>query len=184
MKPITARPNYSKRTASGISAQVPDWSREAKAFFEWAPGRSLLAAIRSYQRHQAGRGPVAALGRRIAALRHIFWSVVTGADIPVTCRIGGGLRIPHPNGIVVHSDAVLGPNCQIMQNATIGARGPLGLPVIGGHVDIGAGAVVLGPITIGDHAAIGATALVVSDVPAGAVVLAPVAQICTEDQAD
>jgi serine O-acetyltransferase len=40
--------------------------------------------------------------------------------------------------------------------------------VIGGHVDIGAGAKLLGPITIGDHAVIGANAVVVSDVPGGA----------------
>ena len=35
---------------------------------------------------------------------------------------------------------------------------------------IGAGAIVIGPITIGDDAVIGAGAVVVKDVPAGAVV--------------
>jgi len=40
--------------------------------------------------------------------------------------------------------------------------------VIGGHVDIGTGAKILGPVTIGDHAKIGANAVVVTDVPAGA----------------
>ena len=40
--------------------------------------------------------------------------------------------------------------------------------MIGGHVDIGAGAKILGPVTIGDHAKIGANAVVVTDVPEGA----------------
>ena len=39
---------------------------------------------------------------------------------------------------------------------------------IGGHVDIGAGAKILGPVVIGDHARIGANAVVTSDVPSKA----------------
>ena len=70
-------------------------------------------------------------------MRHRFWSVVTGADIPLNCQIGGGLLIPHPNGVVIHPQAVLGVNCLIFQQVTVGARGEEGLPVIGGHVDIG-----------------------------------------------
>jgi serine O-acetyltransferase len=37
--------------------------------------------------------------------------------------------------------------------------------VIGGHVDIGAGAKILGNLTIGDHARIGANAVVTKNVP-------------------
>jgi serine O-acetyltransferase len=39
--------------------------------------------------------------------------------------------------------------------------------VIGGHVDIGAGAKVLGPVRIAEHARIGANAVVIADVPEG-----------------
>lgn len=173
-----------KRLADGISAEVPDWSREARRCFEWAPSRSLLAAIRSYQRHGRRRGPIAALGRRIATLRYLFWSAVTGADIPITCRIAGGLMMPHPNGIVIHPEAEIGPNCLIMQHVTLGVNGRNGVPRIGGHVDIGAGATILGPVRVGDHAMIGAHALVVEDVPAGAVMVAPLARIKTDNQAE
>jgi serine O-acetyltransferase len=76
------------------------------------------------------------------------------------------LRIPHPNGIVIHPKVDIGPNCLIFQQVTLGHAG--GTPRIGGHVDIGAGAKVLGPITVGDHARIGANAVVLTDVPAGA----------------
>ena len=47
---------------------------------------------------------------------------------------------------------------------------------IGGHVDIGAGAKIIGPVTIGDHALIGANAVVVKDAPPHTVLAAPAAQ--------
>ena len=167
--------------ADGISAEVPDWSRETKVL-RWDPARSLLRAIRSYQRLEGRSGPIVALRRRIARYRHRLWSIITGAEIPISTRIGGGLIMPHPNGIVIHSDAVIGPNCLIMQNVTLGTNVKNLAPRIGGHVDIFAGACVLGGVTIGDHARIGAHALVLEDVPAGATVVAPRAQIRTENQ--
>jgi serine O-acetyltransferase len=102
--------------------------------------------------------------RKFAVLRHRFWSAVTGAEIPLGTQIGGGLMMPHPNGIVIHPAATIGPNCLIFQQVTL-AGGDGGAPRIGGHVDIGAGAKVLGAVTIGDHARIGANAVVLTDVP-------------------
>ena len=148
-----------------VSAEVPDWSREAKAFLAWLPSRSLLASIRTYERCAESRNPWAMLPRRLAVLRYRFWSVVAGADIPINSHIGGGLLLPHPNGIVIHPDARIGPNCLIFQQVTIGTRGDGGAPSIGGHVDIGAGAKILGPVKIGNHVVIGANAVVMLDVP-------------------
>jgi serine O-acetyltransferase len=147
------------------SAETPDWSREAKPRGAWAPSRALLASIRAYQRHAASRRPWSFVLKKWAVLRHRFWSVVTGADIPLNSHIGGGLLLPHPNGVVIHPDAHIGPNCLIFQQVTIGTRGPGDAPRIGGHVDIGAGARILGGIRIGDHAVIGANAVVMVDVP-------------------
>lgn len=139
----------------------PDWSRETPTRW-WDPSRRLLRSIRRYQ--AAG-----ALGRRWWALQHRFWSVVTGADIPLAARIGGGLILPHPNGIVIHPEAQIGPNCLIFQQVTIGlVRATPVAPRIGAGVDIGAGAKVLGPVVVGDGAQIGANAVVVRDIPPGA----------------
>ncbi len=147
-----------------ISAQVPDWTREYKKPFSWNPSRSLLASLRAYQRHKSRNSVAAKIGCLWAVLRHRLWSVVTGADIPLNTRIGGGLMMPHPNGIVIHPDCSIGPNCLIFQQVTLGSRNG-GVPRIGGHVDFGAGAKVLGAISIGAHAVIGANAVVLQDVP-------------------
>lgn len=147
-----------------VSATHPDWDRERLGAGEWSPGKRLLASIRDYQRWRAA-GRWRAPWRMLAALRHRFWSAVSGADIPLTCQIGGGLRLPHPNGVVIHPDARIGPNCLIFQQVTLGTVDSGGTPVVGGHVDIGAGAKLLGPVVIGDDAVIGANAVVVRDVP-------------------
>lgn len=165
-----------KQSRFPISAESPDWSRERKAPLAWDPGRSLLASIRAYQRHAGSGSLLAGVGRRLAVLRHRFWSAVTGADIPLSCQISGGLLVPHPNGIVIHPEATIGPNCLIFQQVTIGI-GSEGVPTIKGHVDIGAGAKLLGRIFVGAHAKIGANAVVICDVPEGSTAIGVPARI-------
>lgn len=147
-----------------VSATEPDWEREVCAPGKWDPGKFLLKSIRDYQK---ARMKKARMRAKIAALRHRLWSIVSGAEISLNCEIGGGLHLPHPNGIVIHPQVQIGPNCLFFQQVTIGATDK-GVPLIGGHVDIGAGAKILGPVTVGDHARIGANAVVTIDVPAGA----------------
>lgn len=160
-----------------ISSDIPDWSRERKPFFAWQPSKSLLASIRRYQKYSNAYFPWFLLFKVIAVIQHRFWSVVTGADIPLNCNIAGGLLIPHPNGIVIHPDAKIGPNCLIFQQVTVGTRSGTKAPSIAGHVDIGAGAKVLGEITIGAHAQIGANAVVLINVPDGKVAVGVPAKI-------
>ena len=143
-----------------VSAAEPDWSREMPRRF-WDPSRKMLRALRAYQRGGPFKG--------LAVLRHRFWSAVAGCDVPITARIGGGFLLPHPVGVVIHPKAVIGPNCLVMQNATLGGNRGDAVPTLGGHVDVGPGAQVLGGVTLGDHAVIGANAVVLIDVPAGRV---------------
>jgi serine O-acetyltransferase len=148
----------------GTSATAPDWTREEKTFFSWQPSRSLLASIRAYQRNVKSKNPLRWIAKKIAVMRHLFWSVVTGADIPLNSRLGGGLRLPHPNGIVIHPSAEIGPNCTIFQQVTIGARKGR-VPTIGGEVEIYAGAKIIGKVHVGNHARIATNAVVLQDVP-------------------
>lgn len=134
--------------------------------FRWAPSESLIASIRMYQRYRNRPGFFAVVFRKLARLRHRFWSVVTSSDIDPAAMLGMGLRLPHPTGIVIHPDVVIGSGCMIMQQVTIGQMAAPGVPVVGENVYIGAGAKILGHITIGDGARIGANAVVLEDVPA------------------
>jgi len=168
---------HESTASSRALSQVPDWSREKKRLLQWAPPQSLLASIRAYQRHAASNMPWAGLMRRLCVLRHRFWSVVTGADIPLNSNIGGGLLMIHTNGIVIHPRASIGPNCLIFQQVTIGTASGEGVPRLGAHVEVSAGARILGDIVIGDHARIGANAVVLCDVPEGATAVGVPARI-------
>ncbi len=159
---------------------TPDWSRERKTWpFEWAPYKSILGAIRTYQAHRDRGTPWSALVWRVAALRWRIWSVLGGISLPVRCRIGGGLQMPHTNGIVINVGTVIGCNCDIYQQVTMGEMKG-GCPTIGNRVFIGPGATILGAVNIGDGARIGAHALVIEDVPANARVYAAPSKIVIE----
>jgi serine O-acetyltransferase len=157
------------RAATESPASVaPDWSREVPHRGRWEPGRRLLRTIRAYQAWERSPWLARKLARGLVVVRHRFWSAVAGVDIPLNTKLGGGLLLPHPHGVVIHPLAVVGPNCLIFQQVTIGKGGPRrGTPVVGTGVEIGAGAKVLGGITIGDKARIGANAVVLCDVPPG-----------------
>lgn len=130
------------------------------------PGTLAVAVLR-LQQYASSRGlaPVAMLLRSVAHL-------LTGADFVPGCRIGPGLRLEHPNGIVVGRDVVVGRDAFICQRVTLGERlgrgRTAGYPTVGDDVFLGAGATVLGAVHIGSNARVGAGAVVLCDVPAGA----------------
>lgn len=88
--------------------------------------------------------------------------------------IGPGFFVQHGVGTIVSAESI-GSYCWVNQQVTIGfdARGR---PTLGDRVRVGAGAVVLGPITLHDGATVGANATVVHTIPAGVTVVAPLAQ--------
>lgn len=88
-------------------------------------------------------------------------------------RIGPGLFIQHGVATIVTAETI-GSHCWINQQVTIGydARGR---PTLGDRVRVGAGAVVIGPITLHDGATVGANATVIHDVGPGETVVAPLA---------
>lgn len=133
----------------------------------WNPSDEVVKCLRAFQRHSSKTGIFFRVCRRLVIYRHRLWSVITASDIDLRANIGQGIRLPHPNGVVIHSDSVIGDHCMIMQQVTIGQLSVPGVPKIGSNVYIGAGAKVLGPITIGDGAVIGANAVVLCDVPSG-----------------
>lgn len=92
----------------------------------------------------------------------------TGIEIHPAATIGKGLVIDHGMGVVIGETTVIGDNCLIYQNVTLGGTGKdhgKRHPTLGNNVMVGAGAKVLGPFTVGDNAMIAAGAVVLSEVP-------------------
>lgn len=83
-----------------------------------------------------------------------------GIEIPPNC-FGKGLQLWHAGGVVVNPNARIGEECVLHGAVCIGNKGNLDLnPVIGDHVDIGYGAVIVGNISVADNTIIGANAFV------------------------
>ena len=90
--------------------------------------------------------------------------------------------LPHGlHGIFISRFAVIGEECWIYQNVTIGEVNRKA-PVIGNNCLIGAGAILLGDIKIGNHVRIGAGAVVNTDVPDNSTVVAQAVRIIERAQ--
>lgn len=98
--------------------------------------------------------------------------LIYNSKIPHQATIGKGTICGYGGiGVVVHKKTVIGRNCMIGQQVTLGggnSRYP-GVPTVGDNVYMAKGAIIFGGITVGDNATIGANAVVNIPVPAGGV---------------
>lgn len=101
---------------------------------------------------------------------HLATSLLTGIILPKTAEIGGGLRIFHFGGIVVHPGVRMGRNVTLGHGVTLGEREDGRLPVVEDDVVLSAYAQVLGGVRVGRGAKVGAMAVVIHDVPPGTTV--------------
>lgn len=142
-----------------LAAHRGDWG--AQGF--WAMTVYRFGRWRYGVRPALLRKPLSLLYRVL----HKLVQIVTGIELPAEVPVGRGFVIEHSGGIVVSGFARFGDHCRIRNGVVVGlARvdDPCA-PWIGDHVDIGAGAKILGRIRIGHHVHIGANAVVLQDVP-------------------
>lgn len=120
------------------------------------------------------------------ALVQRFIQLLVGINLPPAAQIGPGLYIAHHGGIWVNPQVVIGANCNLSQEVTIGIAGTTnrGTPMIGDRVWIGPKATINGPFRIGNGAVIAANSLVVTDVPENAVVFGVPAKIMSYSGSD
>ena len=112
--------------------------------------------------------------RWLARLSSHIARFLTGIEIHPGAQIGEALFIDHGMGVVIGETSVIGDNCHLTQEVTLGGvswnKGKRH-PTLGKGVVVGAGAKILGPFTVGDGAKIGSNSVVVKAVPAGATVV-------------
>ncbi|MFF3831168.1 serine O-acetyltransferase EpsC [Streptomyces sp. NPDC002455] len=114
-------------------------------------------------------------------------AVTGGIEIHPGASLGRRVFIDHGAAVVIGETARVGDDVTIFHQVTLGAvgwwrdgrrePGARRHPVLGDRVVIGTNAIVLGPVTVGDDALVGAGSLVLTDVPPGARVVAPAAEI-------
>jgi serine O-acetyltransferase len=112
---------------------------------------------------------------------------LTGIEIHPGAKIGTGLFIDHGMGVVIGETAEIGNDVTLYHGVTLGGVAPSvnsaaqvnrkRHPTLKDRVIVGAGAQILGPITVNEDAKVGANAVVVSDVPAGVLVVGIPAKI-------
>ena len=98
--------------------------------------------------------------RRNRILLERRYGIFCGKDV----KIGMGLKLPHPQGIIIGKGCTIGRNCVIYQQVTIGGHGGntsfSNYPSLGNGIVLYAGAKIIGDISIGDDSIIGANSVV------------------------
>ena len=94
---------------------------------------------------------------------------------------------PHGvKSIFISGDAIIGKNCIIYQQVTIGSNtlpdsSGFGAPTIGDNCLIGAGVIIIGDVTIGDNCRIGANTVVAQDINSNSIVVNPKPRIIQKE---
>jgi serine O-acetyltransferase len=91
--------------------------------------------------------------------------------------IGPGFCLVHPSSILIGPGVEIGEECLVFHEVTIGTNaGDSRNPAIGNHVDVYAGARILGGVKVGDRVMIGANCVVTRSVPPDTVLVVPPAR--------
>lgn len=105
----------------------------------------------------------------------------TGIEIHPGARIADYVFIDHGMGVVIGETAKIGNRVTLYHGVSLGGTGTQKAcqrhPIIEDDCEIGAGAILLGPIVIGHHSKIGAGAVVIKDVPPYSIAVGVPAQI-------
>ncbi|WP_304502305.1 serine acetyltransferase [Asticcacaulis sp. AND118] len=129
----------------------------------------------------AGRVPV--VGALLSLILLYWTNRFFACDFARRLTIGGGLFTPHPTGIVIGADVVIGRNVGIMHQVTIG-RGRPGShtsPRIEDGVYLSPGVKVIGELTVGAGSMVGANAVVNRDIPANSVAVGVPARVIKQN---
>jgi len=164
--------------------------RDIEAVFDRDPAaRNLLEVICCYP------GLHALWFHRIS---HFFWNhhlkligrltshvarLLTGVEIHPGAEIGSGVFIDHGSGVVIGETAEIGDDVLLYQGVVLGGTSKDSgkrHPTLESNVEVGAGGVLLGPITVGKGARVGAGSVVTKSIPPASTAVGVPAQVASE----
>jgi serine acetyltransferase len=160
---------------------LQDWAANPGA----AKSRLIMVLFRQVARWL--RGPHRPWHTPLTAAYTVLVNWIFGVELPPATQVGPGLRLMHPQSVVINPETRIGRACTIRALSVLGnivkADGTItGSPRLHDDVDLGVGVIIIGPVEIGAGARIGAGAVVIRDVPAGAVAVGNPARVVGETQ--
>ncbi len=144
------------------------------------------AGFRAVVLYRLGRGCRKRGLRVLAAFCERLMHHLCHCWISTAAEIGPGFLVAHVCGLVIGGGAIVGSNCDVRHNVTLGGnfsrRDETGRtqPTLGDNVSVGAGAAVLGPVKIGSNVIVGANSVVTRDVPEDMIVSGIPAKVIRE----
>jgi len=151
-------PNERQRSPLG-------WALAAAKIGISSPGFKVALV---YRFNHALVNHVGPTGRIVAGVINKATHIIYHSAISPTARLHGGLVLPHPQGITIGTEVVVGPRTWIYQNVTMGGTGGRdGQPNVGADCRIYTGAVIVGPVVVGDEVVVSPNSLVQRSVPSG-----------------
>jgi serine O-acetyltransferase len=143
----------------------------------WRASALLVKNSVSFGRLRDKSGILNRVRKKFHKIVNYALNTFLGSEIDVRAQIEPDLLLPHPTGVVIHEDAVIGVKCIIHQQVTVGRLADGAVPIIGDGVFIGSGAKILGGIRIGNNVRIGANAVVLKSIPDNATAVGVPARI-------
>ena len=119
------------------------------------------------------------LARLISHINRFF----TGIEVHPGAKIGRRFFIDHGAGVVIGETSEIGDDVLLYQGVVLGGttlEKKKRHPTLGNGVEMGSGAIALGPITIGDGARVGSGSVVIKSVPAGVTVVGIPGRVVTK----
>lgn len=126
--------------------------------------------------------------KKILILIYNYYNYKNNSSIAWNSTFIGEPCFPHGwKNIFISGNAIIGSNCVIFQQVSIGSNNladskGIGIPRIGSNCYIGAGAKIIGNVTVNNNCRIGANTVIYKNVPENSTVISNVQRIINNDK--
>ena len=106
------------------------------------------------------------VGKPLRRIIYFVTALIFHADVNPDARIGCGLLIPNPLGVVIARHAIIGDRVTIHRRVTIGQKSDSDPAAanIGSDVELNEGVAIIGGIEIGSGVTVGSHSVVIKDI--------------------